>query len=43
LAVAEKLTLITEDYKFKDYPVTLYSKHDWVVFAMIFYWWITVK
>ena len=28
LAVAEKLTLITEDYKFKDYPVTLYSKHD---------------
>lgn len=28
LAVAEKLTLITEDYKFKDSPVTLYSKHD---------------
>jgi len=28
LAVAEKLTLITEDHKFKDYPVMLYGKHD---------------
>ncbi len=26
LAVAEKLTLITEDHKFKDYPVMLYNE-----------------
>jgi len=36
LAVAEKLTLITEDHKFKDYPVMLYGKHDWTVLRSFF-------